>query len=221
MRGHRNIAASFGLASVKDRQMGAFDWMHRMGVHLAFHRAKGNILLHLIMPPVNALGIFLMLYPIQLSEISLVGEPVTLAVVALVATFVVMARVDLLAALLTGMPMLLLYLTCNWVFQQVGESTLWMMITGAVLFLAALWVQVAIGHGVYENGIGDEDENIGELFESKNPIYFILLPLYQTLELMFLLGYRKGTADYVFGIMRELRPQVEKRKSENPASKGI
>lgn len=221
MRGHRNIATSFDLQSVARDNKGAFDWMHRMGIHLAFHRAPGNILLHIIMPPFNALGVFLLLYPFALPGVSVAGEPVTLSLIVFVVSFVIMARVDLLSAILTAIPMALVYPVCGWFYSTLGESIGLMMSVGAGLFLLALWVQVAIGHGACEQGIGDEDENIAELLNTKNPVYFVLLPQYQFLELLFLMGYRKATAEYVFSIMEELRPQVEARKAALPSGKGI
>lgn len=221
MHGHRNIIRRFGLKSASSSAVGFFDWQTRMGVHLAFHSKPMNIFLHIVMPPFNALGLFIFLYPFMLPGVSVFSMPLSLALLSLLASFAVFIAVDILAAVLTIAPMLLLYYLCAPLYVALDQSMLWMMLIGVTVFMVALWVQVAIGHSVYEHGIGDEDENIAELFESKNPVYFILLPIYPTLDVLFRLGYRKRTAHYILTIAQELRPQVEARKQQQPASKGI
>ncbi|GHB49922.1 hypothetical protein GCM10007094_43920 [Pseudovibrio japonicus] len=192
-----------------------------MGIHLAFHTNPVNNLLHIVMPPFNTLGVLLCLFPIGVPAISIGGVDMNMALIALLGTFLVYALLDVLAAVLTLAPVVLLYPLCFWIYELVGNSAVLMVVIGASLFFAALWIQVGIGHKFFEEGIGDEDENIGEVYDTFNPIYFTLLPMYSILDILFHLGYRKKTASEIRGVAQELRPLVLERKKLNPMGKGI
>ncbi|WP_310620057.1 hypothetical protein [Flexibacterium corallicola] len=221
MQGYKNIADIFQLISLKRCPAGIFAWKHRMGIHLAFHQTPMNNFLHIVMPPFNSLGVLLCIYGIFIPVGDYFGGSVSLALLLLSLTFAAYLLVDVIVAVLAIAPVILLYPLCHWIYQAVDGSLFLMFIIGLVVFLAALWIQVGIGHKVYEEGIGDEDENIGEMFATLNPTYFIILPLYPIMELLFLAGYRPKTASQICGISGELRPLVEKRKREHPLGKGI
>jgi uncharacterized membrane protein YGL010W len=214
MRGYLNIANNYNLIKGASGSMGLFQWKRRMGIHLAFHRDPMNIFLHAVFPVFNALGILLICYPFFIEIPMLAEQPFSIALVVLAGSFLIYALVDVLAAALVSGPVLLLYPVCQWSFELLDASILYMFALGTGMFLFALWVQVGIGHKVCENGLGDEEENIAELFESKNPIPFVLLPVYTLLDLLFMLGYRKTQANIIWGIMNELRPKLEKELSD-------
>jgi len=113
---------------------------------------------------------------------------------------------------------LLLYPLCQWSFEALGQSVLWMTCAGIAVFFVALWIQVGIGHKICEDGIGDEVENIAELFESKNPIPFIVLPVYTVLDLLFMLGYRKNLSTFIWKMTNELRPKLLAQLQPNPTN---
>ncbi len=209
MRGYLNIANIYQLKAGTSKKLGLFQWQRRMGIHLAFHRDPMNIFLHTVFPIFNALGILMMCYPFFI-ELPVINEPVSLALLVLTASFLLYALVDILAALLVSAPVLLLYPLCQWSFELLDGSIFWLMITGSIVFLVALWIQVGIGHKICEDGLGDEVENIVEMFESKNVIPFIILPVYTVLDLLFMLGYRKSQGKLVWEIMDELRPKLMK-----------
>ncbi|MEH6347600.1 MAG: hypothetical protein V7785_21065 [Bermanella sp.] len=209
MRGYLNIANIYQLKAGTSQKLGLFQWQRRMGIHLAFHRDPMNIFLHTVFPVFNALGILMMCYPFFI-ELPVINETVSLALLVLMASFLLYALVDVLAAILVSAPVLLLYPLCQWSFELLGGSIFWLMIAGSLIFIIALWIQVGIGHKICENGLGDEIENIVEMFESKNPIQFIILPVYTVLDLLFMLGYRKSQGKLVWEIMNELRPKLVK-----------
>ncbi len=221
MRGYKNIAEEFQITRLQHSPAGLFGWKHRMGIHLAFHTNPMNNLLHVVMPPFNTLGVLMCFYPIAVPGISIGGVEMNGALVALLGTFLIYALLDVLAAALTLAPVVLLYPLCAWTFELTGHSTVLMVVIGASIFFAALWMQVGIGHKIFEEGIGDEDENIGEVYDTFNPLYFTLLPVYSILDILFHLGYRKKTAAEIRGIAEELRPLVLERKKLNPMGKGI
>ncbi len=210
MRGYLNIAKNYNLKKVNSEDMGLFQWKHRMGIHLAFHRDPMNIFLHTVFPVLNALAILIMCYPLFVDIPLLADQVFSVALLVLLATFILYALVDITAAALVCAPVLLLYPVCQWSFNYLDQSVAAMLVGGAVLFLFAIWVQVGIGHKVCESGLGDEIENIVEMFESKNPIHFIILPVYTVLDLLFMVGYRKKQAKIVWDIMNELRPKLVK-----------
>ena len=219
MRGYLNIAKNYNLSIGTSENMGLFDWKRRMGIHLAFHRDPMNIFLHSIFPVLNALAILMMCYPLFMTFPWLTDQPFSVALLVLLASFILYALVDVLAATLVCGPVLLLYPICQSSFLYFDQSSMAMLVSGAGLFLFALWVQVGIGHKVCESGLGDEVENIAEMFESKNPIHFIILPVYTILDLLFMMGYRKQQASIVWGIMNELRPKIVKELNETTGIK--
>ena len=219
MRGYLNIAKNYNLSIGTSENMGLFDWKRRMGIHLAFHRDPMNIFLHSVFPVLNALAILMMCYPLFMTFPWLTDQSFSVALLVLLASFILYALVDVLAAALVCGPVLLLYPICQSSFLYFDQSPMAMLVSGAGLFLFALWVQVGIGHKVCESGLGDEVENIAEMFESKNPIHFIILPVYTILDLLFMMGYRKQQASIVWGIMNELRPKLVKELNETTGIK--
>ncbi len=211
MRGYLNIAKNYGLTAGTNENLGLFQWKRRMGIHLAFHRDPMNIFLHALFPAFNALGILMMCYPFFIElpfNNPLLPENISLALLVLAGSFLVYLLIDVLAALLVSIPVLVLYPLCQISFELLDQSVLWMALAGLTMFFVALWIQVGIGHKICEDGIGDEVENIAELFESKNPIPFIVLPVYTILDLLFMLGYRKKLSAFIWNITDELRPQL-------------
>jgi uncharacterized membrane protein YGL010W len=62
---------------------------------------------------------------------------------------------------------------------------------GAVgAFVAAFVVQTRVGHGVFERGIDDTDDNLRELARTKNPVPILLVFYYHLVEVLFAAGYR-------------------------------
>jgi len=211
MRGYLNIAKMYGLTTPENDNLGIFQWKRRMGIHLAFHRDPMNIFLHALFPVFNALGVLMICYPFFIDvpgNLSLLPQSLSLALLVLAGSFFIYALIDLLAAILVSLPVLLLYPLCQWSFEALGQSVLWMTCAGIAVFFVALWIQVGIGHKICEEGIGDEEENIAELFESKNPIPFIVLPVYTILDLLFMLGYRKTLSTFIWKMTDELRPKL-------------
>lgn len=214
MAGYRAIATKYGLRAHIDDDLGVFEWKRRMGVHLAFHRNPVNIALHTVFPVVNGFAVLLILYPWTIPGVTILSQPLNLALIFLALSFVLFAVLDVLAAVLVTGVVAATYPLCSWAMEQLDGSALWMAIVGAVLFVFALAVQVLIGHNIAERGIDDSTDNFKELFETKNPIYFTVLPVYTILDLLFMLGYRPGLARFIWDITDELRPKVEAHNLE-------
>ncbi len=219
MHGYLNIAKQYQLTKGADEKLGLFQWQRRMGIHLAFHRDPMNIFLHTVFPVFNALGVLLMCYPLFIDIPMLSEAPVSVALGVLFVSFLLYALVDILASVLVCLPVLLLYPLCQWSYEAMGQSVWAMEVLGLAIFMLALWIQVGIGHKICEKGLGDEVENIKEMFESKNPMHFIILPVYTVLDLLFMVGYRRQQSTRVWKIMNELRPKLVKELDEEMALK--
>ncbi|MAZ89485.1 MAG: hypothetical protein CL693_17775 [Cellvibrionaceae bacterium] len=209
MGGMNSIVERYQLAVHVDRHHGVFQWRRRMGVHLAFHQDPINIAIHAIFSIVNAWAILLIAYPFSLFDIAVFNLSINMAIVTLIGMFVIYSCMDVGGAVVTTALFSATYPLCQPAFELLQESTSLMVISGIVLTIAALAVQVFIGHGISEKGIDDATENFAETLETKNPIYIALLPFYTYLDLMFMVGYRPQQARIVADITSELRPKLE------------
>jgi len=209
MEGMKAIAKKYGLKVNKQSDLGPFEWKRRMGIHLAFHRDPKNILLHAVFSIVNAWALLLIFFPFQVPGVSVFSVQVDVAMLLLCVVFMIYAMLDVGAAILVTGAYALTYPLCALVMELLQGSASLMVALGVFLTFFSLAVQVFIGHNIAEKGIDDAVENFKELFESKNPVYFILLPFYTYLDLLFLAGYKAEKAKFIWSMTDELRPKLE------------
>ncbi len=162
---------------------GAFGWKRRMGVHEAYHQSTANRLLHWLCIPVELWAVVKLasLVPI------LPAYHIDLALVLIVA----LAPVYLLTELLAG-TLMVAFLAGSWyVAGLVFPETTWAgALAVVVAFALTFGAQVAIGHGVFEEGRDDTQKNLEEFASTKNPIPLVLVFYYHLVELLLLVGYR-------------------------------
>mgnify|MGYP000090622613 FL=1 len=209
MEGMKAIAKNYDLKVNESADLGAFEWKRRMGVHLAFHRDPINILLHAVFSIVNAWALLLIFFPFQVPGFSSLPMSIDFAMLLLGVVFIIYAVLDIGAAILITGAYALTYPLCGMVMELLQGSAGLMITLGVFLTLFSLAIQVFIGHNIAEKGIDDAVENFKELFESKNPIYLILLPFYTYLDLLFMAGYKAEKAKFIWSITDELRPKLE------------
>ncbi len=219
MNAMKEIIQRYGLTAHEHFKPGVLEWRPRMGVHNAFHQNPLNIFLHATFSIISIWAAMLMLYPINLPGINIFSQPVDVAMVLIGGLFIVYVLMDWLTAIvLTGLYSAA-YLLCPIMMDWLGGSVLLMELSGVMLTVLALAVQVFVGHNIGENGIDDAKENIQEMLAKKNPIYFMLLPFYCYLDLFFKLGYKPNEAKIIYAIIDELRPilvaENENRKPLN------
>ena len=209
MQGMKAIAKNYQLRVNEHSDLGIFQWKRRMGIHLAFHRNPSNIFIHALFSVMNAWAILLIAFPFQIPGLSLFSNPIDGAMLVLVTTFFIYALMDFGAALLVTLLFAVTYPLCEPTMQFLGGSTLYMIALGVFLTFLALAIQVFIGHGIAEKGIDDAVDNFKELFETKNPLFIMLLPFYTYLDLLFLGGYKPKSAEFIWSMTDELRPKLE------------
>jgi len=216
MQGMKAIAKNYQLRVNEHSDLGIFQWKRRMGIHLAFHRNPSNIFIHALFSVMNAWAILLIAFPFQIPGLSLFSNPIDGAMLVLLATFIIYAFMDFGAALVVTLLFALTYPLCEPTMQFLGDSTLYMIALGIFLTILALAIQVFIGHGVAEKGIDDAVDNFKELFETKNPLFIMLLPFYTYLDLLFIWGYKPKNAQFIWSMTDELRPKLEAELKAGP-----
>jgi len=209
MEGMKAIAKKYGLKVNDASDLGPFKWKRRMGIHLAFHRDPVNIFLHAVFSIVNAWALLLIFFPFQVPGLSALPMQIDFAVLLLFIVFIIYAVMDIGAAVLVTGAYALTYPLCAPVMELLQGSAGLMIALGVFLTLFSLAVQVFIGHNIAEKGIDDAMDNFKELFESKNPLYLIVLPFYTYLDLLFLVGYKAEKAKFIWSMTDELRPKLE------------
>ncbi len=157
-----------------------FDWVRRMGAHEAHHTSTANRVIHWLCIPVE-----LFMLAELLSHVAL--GPIDLALVVIVATSVVYLMTDVVAGAL-----MLACLLGLWRLALVATTgSVAVDCVGAVVaFVAAFVVQTRVGHGVFERGIDDTEDNLRELARTKNPVPILLVFYYHLVEVLFAAGYR-------------------------------
>ena len=166
---------------------GRFEWIRRMGVHEAYHQATANRWVHWLCIPIELFAVVKLLTLVRLG-------PVDLAWVALAAIGLIYLATDLFA----GALMIVFLAGLRFGAVQVSSGTAWLDAVIALgVFVVFFVVQTRVGHGVYENGIDDTEQNLAELRKTKNPVPILLVFYYHLLELLFAVGYRPGLRDAV------------------------
>jgi len=159
---------------------GVFQWKRRMGVHEAYHRARGNRVVHWVAIPFELGAV------VTLLALARVGA-VDLALVGLVLVAPIYLATDvLLGALMVGFLAAWRWLALHFLAGMGGPAAL----GAAVVFAITFAVQVRVGHGVFEEGRDDTRQNLAELRSTKNPIPILLVFYYHLVEIALVLGYR-------------------------------
>jgi uncharacterized membrane protein YGL010W len=175
---------------------GAFEWKRRMGVHEAYHQSFRNRLVHWVCIPSELLAVAALLAAIPLGP---VRDVALVAVILLVPIYV--ATEPLLGALMIGF-----LAGCRWVSLQALAVSVPATVAGAiVLFAVTFAIQIRVGHGIYEAGRDDTEQNLAELRRTKNPIPILLVFYYHLVELAFAAGYRPALRAEVDRFTREHR----------------
>eukprot|EP01006_Ploeotia_vitrea_P010751 TRINITY_DN27987_c0_g1_i1.p1 TRINITY_DN27987_c0_g1~~TRINITY_DN27987_c0_g1_i1.p1 ORF type:complete len:312 (-),score=129.61 TRINITY_DN27987_c0_g1_i1:61-996(-) len=86
---------------------------------------------------------------------------------------------------------------------------------GAMLFLGALFAQVIIGHGFFEDDAADDTaDNLREFRATLNPVPLLLIYWYHLVDLMMLLGYKPVLREHIEMLTHEQVPHLFRLKSE-------
>lgn len=150
-----------------------------MGVHEAYHLDPTNRLIHWVCIPIELAAVIVLL--------GLLPFPLDLSLIAIVLVGVVYLAADLGGAAF----MVLLLLALRAVVRPLttGSALLDATIASAA-FAAAFVFQTRVGHGVFERGIDDTEQNLAEFGRTRNPIPLLLVFYYHALELLFAASYR-------------------------------
>jgi uncharacterized membrane protein YGL010W len=162
------------------REAGVFDWIRRMGVHEAHHLSGANRAIHWMCIPIELCAL------VKIASLAAVG-PVDLALVLIVAVAPVYIATDRLAGALMTLSLVGLRLLA----VRVGSGSVWLDgVTAAALFTLAFVFQTRIGHGLFERGVDDTEENLTELRRTRSVIPVVLIFYYHLVEVLFAVGYR-------------------------------
>lgn len=159
-----------------------------MGIHLAYHESRANRVIHGACIPFELFAIVLLL-----SQVRIAGLP--FALIALAFVGIVYLRTDLLIG--AAMIALLLGLTLAAHVTSPVPSIAAVALSVAI-FATTFLIQLRVGHGIYEAGVDNTDCNLGEFWETKNPVPLLLVFYFHLAHLILSLGYRP-----------ELKAQVE------------
>jgi uncharacterized membrane protein YGL010W len=176
------------------RPDGAFGWKRRMGVHEAYHQRGANRVLHWLLIPVELWAVVKLLAWVPLPA----GLDLGLLVILTIAP-VYLATELVLGGLMVG------FLLACWTSAGallVAPSPL-AVLGVLLLFAVSFGLQVAVGHGVFEQGRDDTDKNLRELAQTKNPIPILLVFYYHLVEIALLLGYRPALRRQIADFTRE------------------
>lgn len=160
---------------------GAFDWKRRMGVHEAYHQNAKNRFVHWVCIPLELLAVAALLAAIPLGPLR---DGALVALVGLAPIYIATEPVlgALMIAFLAG---------CRWLGSLALDWSMGGTLVGAVvLFAVTFAIQVRVGHGIFEDGRDDTEQNLAELRRTKNPIPILLVFYYHLVELAFAVGYR-------------------------------
>ncbi len=149
-----------------------------MGIHAAFHRSLANRILHWLAIPFELAAVVVLLSFVRVG-------PIDLALVGLV----LLAPIYLATELLIGALMVGFLAGCRALALHLSPSLA--TVLGAIgVFAVTFGVQVRVGHGIFENGRDDTNQNLAELRKTKNPIPILLVFYYHLVEIVLMLGYR-------------------------------
>lgn len=149
-----------------------------MGVHAAYHRSFANRLLHWLAIPCELASVVTLLSFVHVG-------PIDLALIGLVLVApIYLATEPLIGALMVGF-----LAGCRAGALHLSPS-LATVLGAASVFAVTFGVQVRIGHGVFEEGRDDTNQNLAEVRRTKNPIPILLVFYYHLVEIVLLMGYR-------------------------------
>jgi uncharacterized membrane protein YGL010W len=170
-----------GAPTASPEAAGRFRWKQRMGVHEAYHRTRGNRLVHWACIPLELWAVTKLLSLVPAGPL---GDG-ALVVIALV------APVYLLTEPLLGALMVLFLLGCRALaLVTLAGAPLLGGVVAALVFAVTFATQLRVGHGHFEAGLDDTDKNLAELRATKNPIPILLVFYYHLVELALAAGYR-------------------------------
>lgn len=152
-----------------------------MGVHNAYHRALANRLIHWAAIPLELWAVVALLSYLRLGPL---GDGALVALVLISPIYLATEPVlgALMIASLAGGRAIALH--------AFGDRPVWGAIGAAVVFAVTFFVQVRVGHGVFEDGRDDTNMNLAELRATKNPIPILLVFYYHLVDLALVAGYR-------------------------------
>ena len=186
------------------------NWIERMGKFEAYHSDATNQIIHWTCIPIQIFAIYLlfsniiiipnsMIYNINMNDdtihmylMSFLLPSFNLGLVLLIYSIVLYSCLNKYATIMTLLCMYPLYGLANMIYiHHIFNTHLIMNISAIIMFIIALTIQVAVGHGVYE-GIDDGPQGISELIHTKNPLYISLIPFYPIMKCCFYLGCSTG-----------------------------
>jgi uncharacterized membrane protein YGL010W len=169
-------------------ESGKFDWVKRMGVHLAFHTNPINKTMHLILIPFELMGAIALIGRDPLEATNFFSYPSLITILLLGMIYV---QTDIICgATFTGFLVLLQAAVFEFM-AFVGITGGWRALFGLGLFVVFGLVQTQIGHKKFEpEGRDDTEKNVVEFQKTGRPIPLLLIFYYHWVEVFFMLGYK-------------------------------
>jgi uncharacterized membrane protein YGL010W len=168
---------------------GAFGWKRRMGVHEAYHTHPLNRWMHWLCIPLELWAV------VKLASLASFGSfDLALVLITVLAPIYILAE-PLLGSLMVGF-LVGCWRLATWLLP---ESPIVGAVVAVVVFAVTFGLQVAVGHGVFEQGRDDTKANLEELARTKNPIPIVLVFFYHLVEIALAAGYRPALARAIRG----------------------
>jgi len=179
---------------LKDRPI--LNWHYRMGKHEGVHNNVYNRIIHWICIPCQIFATFLVFSNVEFGILDLLGYnlPINLSLILLFSLVYIYSLLDLYGGLYTCILWTPLLILANTMHQTMSfNSTSYEILFGLFFFISTFSIQIGIGHNVCEEGRDDTEDNMGELFHTKNPLYISLIPFYHHMEVLYAFGYDPKT----------------------------
>jgi len=178
LRRYRAIA---NMPSYNSINQGFFRWKERMGIHEAYHQNITNRFIHWSCIPLELWAV------VKLLSLVPLVENFDLALL----TVLIISPIFVLTEIFIGSLMIAFLIVCwKTATLVLVDSYLWGMGLAVTLFSVTFFIQVAIGHKIFEGGRDDTEKNIAEFAETKNPIPLLLVFYYHLVEIILNLHYR-------------------------------
>lgn len=173
-----------------ESESGKFDWIERMGVHLAFHTNPINKFMHLILIPFELMGAIALIgaipFPFEASDCF--SYPSLITILLLAAIYV---QTDIICGVTFTGFLVVLQAAVFEFMAFAGITGGWRALFGLALFVFFGLIQTQIGHKKFEpEGRDDTEKNMVEFQKTGHPIPLLLIFYYHWVEVFFMFGYK-------------------------------
>ncbi|MBA3660730.1 MAG: DUF962 domain-containing protein [Gammaproteobacteria bacterium] len=157
---------------------GIFNWQNRYAIHQTFHQETGNQIAHYIATPIQ---LFAMIKLLAIGTVSGFDQGINIALVFIIFLSIIYTLIHLPVGLIVSA-----YLTGCWYIASYYpfSTSAWMdMLCALGLFAAGVFIQIRVGHHVYENKKANLGAEFDEFFQTYNPMIFVLIFFFPFLDL--------------------------------------